>query len=150
MELYTCLSPTSVVAFIDLKSAFDTANREVILDQLIDFVVRGNLLKWIRGYLCNRTAHVFFKGACSSTKSLEMGTPQGGVLSPFLFNVLMHHLLSLLEIPGTSVTCYADDISIHSNSPQDLQLFLRDFYVSSCACGLIISQEKAEYSLIVI
>ncbi|XP_064110238.1 uncharacterized protein LOC135218023 [Macrobrachium nipponense] len=37
MELYTRLSPTSVVAFIDLKSAFDVANRDIILDQLIDF-----------------------------------------------------------------------------------------------------------------
>ena len=37
-ELYTHLSPTSVVALLDLKSAFDIANREVILDQLVDLV----------------------------------------------------------------------------------------------------------------
>ncbi|KAK8384412.1 hypothetical protein O3P69_009311 [Scylla paramamosain] len=38
------LTPTSVVAFINLKSAFDVANRVVILDQLVDFGVTGNLL----------------------------------------------------------------------------------------------------------
>ena len=121
MELYTRLSPASVVAFIDLKSAFDIANREIILDQLVDFGVQGNLLKWIRGYLSNRTSRVLFRGACSSYERFELGTPQGGVLSPFLFNILMHRLLSLLPtIPGTTVTCYMNDICFHSTSPHDL------------------------------
>ncbi|MPC57827.1 hypothetical protein E2C01_051816 [Portunus trituberculatus] len=31
-ELYTRLSSSSIVTFIDLKSAFDTANRDIILD----------------------------------------------------------------------------------------------------------------------
>lgn len=144
LELYTRLSPTSVVAFIDLKSAFDIANREVILDQLVSFGVRGNLLRWIRSYLSNRTARVLFKGSCSTSKSFDLGTPQGGVLSPFLFNVLMHRLISLLpDIAGTSITCYADDICIHSNSSQDLQRFLYAFYTSSTSCGFVISPEKS-------
>jgi len=144
MELYTRLSPTSVVAFLDLKSAFDIANREIILDQLVEFGVKGNLLRWIREYLRNRTSRVLFKGAYSSSKEFELGTPQGGVLSPFLFNVLMHRLLTLLpDVPGTTVSCYADDICVHSNSPADLQHFLLSFYESSSSCGLILSQEKS-------
>ncbi|XP_042891046.1 uncharacterized protein LOC122265711 [Penaeus japonicus] len=144
VELYTRLSSTSVVAFLDLKSAFDIANREIILDQLVDFGIQGNLLRWIRGFLSNRASCVMFRGFCSSYELFELGTPQGGVLSPFLFNVLMHRLLSLIPaIPGTTVTCYADDICIHSTSPQDLQLFLHNFYVSSVSCGLIISPDKS-------
>ncbi|XP_076030944.1 uncharacterized protein LOC143019134 [Oratosquilla oratoria] len=144
VELYTRLSPTSVVAFLDLKSAFDIANREIILDQLVDFGVRGNLLKWIRGYLCNRTSRVYFKGSYSSYEPFELGTPQGGVLSPFLFNILMHRLLSLLPIiPGTTITCYADDICIHSTSPHDLQRMLRDFNMAATSFGLLFSPEKS-------
>lgn len=144
LELYTRLSPTSVVAFIDLKSAFDVANREIILDQLVDFGVKGNLLRWIRNYLSNRTARVLFRGACSTSKSFDLGTPQGGVLSPFLFNILIHRLLSLTpDIPGTTVTCYADDVCIHSASPQDLQAYLHAFSTSAAACGLIISTDKS-------
>ena len=106
MELYSRLSPTSVVAFLDLKSAFDIANREIILEQLVEFGVRGNL-RWIRGYLRNRTSRVLFHGASSTYRELELGTPQGGVLSPFLFSLLMHRLLTLLpDIPGTTVLCY--------------------------------------------
>lgn len=144
IELYARLSPTSVVAFLDLKSAFDIANREVILDQLVEFGVRGNLLRWIRGYLRNRTSRVLFKGASSTYKELELGTPQGGVLSPFLFNILMHRLLTHLpDIPGTTVLCYADDICVHSTSAADLQRFLQAFHESSSACGLILSPDKS-------
>ena len=144
MELYTCLSPNSVVAFLDLKSAFDIANREIILDQLVEFGVQGNLLRWIRGYLRNRTSRVLFKGASSTYRDLELGTPQGGVLSPFLFNVLMHRLLTLLpDIPGTTVLCYADDICVHSTSAPDLQRFLQAFHESSAACGLVLSPDKS-------
>ncbi|XP_076057288.1 uncharacterized protein LOC143034828 [Oratosquilla oratoria] len=72
MELYTRLCPTSVVAFIDLKSAFDIANRDIILDQLVDFGIKGNLLRWIRGYLRNRNSRVLFKGAYSNTREFEL------------------------------------------------------------------------------
>jgi len=134
-ELYTRLSPTSVVAFVNFQGAFDTANKEIILDQLVEFGVKGRLLKWIRDYLNNRTACVLFNAACITQTFFEMGTPEGGVLSPLLFNVLMHRLLSLL--PDIR---YADHICIHSNL-QDIQL-LHTFSYSSAACGLIISTEK--------
>ena len=56
VELYTRLCPTSVIAFLDLKSAFDIANKEIFFDQLVDFGVQGSPLKWIRSYLCNGTS----------------------------------------------------------------------------------------------
>ena len=110
MELYTRLSFTSVVAFIDLKGAFDVANRDIILDQLVEFGIKGNPLRWIRDYLRHRQSRVLFKDVCSHAKDFELGTPQGDVLSPFLFNII-HRLLSLLpEIDGTTITCYVGDI----------------------------------------
>lgn len=83
MDLYTRLSPGSVVAFIDLKSAFDVANGDVILDQLVDFGIKGRPLKWIRGHLSNRTSRILYKGDCNNTKGFDLGTLQGGALSPF-------------------------------------------------------------------
>ncbi|MPC35435.1 hypothetical protein E2C01_028857 [Portunus trituberculatus] len=44
-ELYSRLSSISVEAFIDLKSAFDVANKDIILDQLMNFGIKGHLLK---------------------------------------------------------------------------------------------------------
>ncbi|XP_076058606.1 uncharacterized protein LOC143035625 [Oratosquilla oratoria] len=43
MDLYARLSPNSVVAFPGLKSAFDVANREIILNQFIQFGVQTSV-----------------------------------------------------------------------------------------------------------
>lgn len=92
-ELYSRHSSSRVVAFIDLKSAFDVANRDIILDQLVEFGIKGHILMWPPGYFRNRASMVFFHGAYSSFKNFDLGTPQGGVLSPFLFNIGMHRLV---------------------------------------------------------
>ena len=56
----------------------------------------------------------------------------------------MHRLLtSLPDTPGTTITCYADDICIHSTSPIDLQLLLDSLSVASSQCGIIVSPEKS-------
>ena len=44
LDLYSRLSRASVVAFIDLKSAFDVANRDIILDQLVAFFNSGQFV----------------------------------------------------------------------------------------------------------
>ncbi|MPC54158.1 Retrovirus-related Pol polyprotein from type-2 retrotransposable element R2DM [Portunus trituberculatus] len=83
VDLYSRLSRDSVVAFVDLKSAFDVANRDIILDQLVAFGIKGNLLSWIRGYLSNRNSRVFFSGASSQSRDFHLGTPQGVFLARF-------------------------------------------------------------------
>ena len=132
--------------FIDLKSAFDIANRGVILEQLVDFDIKGNLLTWISMYLSNRTATVLHRGVKSNiTKTFEQGTPQGGVLSPMLFNVLMHRLLSTLQLQmGDEIICYADDICIKASTPARMQSILNEFASKAAECGLVISVEKTK------
>ena len=43
LDLYSRLSHSSVVSFIYLQSAFDIANRDIMLNQLIDFGIKGNV-----------------------------------------------------------------------------------------------------------
>lgn len=76
------------------------------------------------------------------SRSFHPGTPQGGVLSPNLKNILMHRLLtSLPDIIGTIITCHDDDLFVHSTSPRDLPQFLSSFSVI-----LLFPQMRAEYS----
>ena len=98
------------LCYVDLKGAFDRANKDVITEELILKGVKGRLLGWIRDYLFNRTAQVWFQGAVSSEEVFELGTPQGGVLSPMLFNVLMDKIARYSFPQGTQVLIYADDI----------------------------------------
>lgn len=140
--------PYSCVAFIDLKSAFDIANRDIILEELAGLGVRGQLFQWIRGYLSNRKSRVLFKGALSETKEFTLGTPQGGVLSPTLFNVLMHRLIKQIALNDQeSILSYADDICIIAHSPARLQELLNDFAHSALRCGLLISTDKTRIQI---
>ncbi|XP_068245269.1 uncharacterized protein [Palaemon carinicauda] len=83
------------------------------------------------------------KRALSTARNLNLVLHKGEYLVHFLFNILLHRLLSLLpNTDNTTITCYADDICIHSTSPEHLQCFLSSFYDSASSCGLIISPGK--------
>ena len=102
----------AIVVFLDLEKAFEMANPTAILASLTAKGVTGNLLSWIGDYLHNRLERVRFQGHLSQYCHLANGTPQGGVLSPTLFNVLVENLLLLGYDEGVRVLCYADDIAL--------------------------------------
>ena len=125
--------------FLDLKSAFDKANRLIILHELCNMGVHGKLLAWIQNYLSNRTASVFFQGKQSRIQKLELGTPQGGVLSPTLFNVLMNIIAKAALPQGAVCISYADDVLIQAPTHNKMQAAL---HVIGDVCkniGLVIS-----------
>jgi hypothetical protein len=68
------------------------------------------MLAWIRGYLDNRSFKVFFNGAISPKHIISKGAPQGAILSPSLFNVM---LSDLPHVRGVSLAEYANDIVIY-------------------------------------
>ena len=47
----------------------------------------------------------------SRFQEVENGTPQGGILSPFLFHFLMEHLVALPFPEDTSLLSYAVDLA---------------------------------------
>ena len=139
---------SSVTVFLDLKSAFDIANRVVILDHLAALGVKGNLLQLIKSYFTDRNSKVYYKGYLTpNAKLFELGTPQGGVLSPLLFNVLMDKLLKSIKLPNNQCTiiCYADDICIRAPTANDMQMILDQFSEVAKNLGLIVSVPKTKY-----
>lgn len=54
------------------------------------------------------------QGCKSDTKTLNLGTPQGGVLSPTLFNVLMLPLADMKLPKNSTVIAYADGVSFRA------------------------------------
>jgi RNA-directed DNA polymerase len=64
----------------DLKAAFDHADHGHILRQLGTFPARERIAGWLK-------AGVIEDGRLAPT---EEGTPQGGVISPLIFNVALH------------------------------------------------------------
>ena len=108
--LSTINNKPALVIFIDLEKAFELANPQAILSCLVEKSVQGRLLAWTKNSLTNRQARVKFQGHISEFKDLQNGTPQGGILSPFLFNILMEKLIETPLPQRARAYCYADDI----------------------------------------
>ena len=142
-----CLSNANVTcrAFIDLKGAFDRANKDVIMEELVMKGVTGKLLGWIQDYLYGRQGKVWFQGSYSAEGNFELGTPQGGVLSPMLFNVLMDRIARHPFPQGVEVIIYADDILLQSNSPGNLKSALQQLEVLCVQMGLVINTSKTKF-----
>ena len=93
------------------------ANATPILESLITRGVKRKILKWTRHFLSDRTTTVLFQGRLSDSRTFENGIPQGNILSPFLFDVLMENVVTLPIGATTKVLCYADDITIITTGP---------------------------------
>ena len=72
-----------VGVFMDLKKAFDTVDRNIILAKLKQYGIRGNTHRWFESYLSNRKQYVEYNNFKSDTKSITHGVPQGSILGPF-------------------------------------------------------------------
>ena len=69
-----------------------------------------HLVIWILGMLKSQRVTATH-GNHSVTVQLTRGTPQGGVHSQLLFNLVMNELLNKLnDVPGVYAQAYADDV----------------------------------------
>ena len=59
---------------------------------------------------------VDYKGV-QTTRKLVKGTPQGGVLSPILWNLAFDEVLSLVEGTAIKAFGYADDLALVGRGP---------------------------------
>lgn len=99
----------AVAVFLNLEKAFELANREAMINTFTKRGVIGKLVAWCNDYLTQRKACVRFQGHISNLPHFENGTPQGGILSPFLFNILMAELISTETPIYVHILAYADD-----------------------------------------
>jgi RNA-directed DNA polymerase len=97
---------------IDLAKFFDTVNHDVLMNLLGRTIRDEPLLALIGRYL---RAGVLVG---EHIEASEVGTPQGGPLSPLLANVLLHQLDCELAKRGHRFARYADDLVILVKSPR--------------------------------
>jgi len=94
--------------FLDIQGAFDNVSIDAILRGLKKKRVDETFLKWYDFYLKHRKINLEHKGT-SVARWLTRGTPQGGVLSPVMWNVVFDEFLDLFNQGFISVTGFADD-----------------------------------------
>ena len=103
----------SLLTLLDLSSAFDTIDHNILLNRLHYLHgISGTCLSWFRSYLSNRRQSVAIANCISSTKELHYGVPQGSVLGPFFY---IQPLSNLIKLHSLSVKLFADDIQIETS-----------------------------------
>ena len=96
---------------LDLSKFFDTVNHSKLLQLLSDRIADGRVISLIHRFL---RAPISEDGKVG--KKNTIGTPQGGVISPVLANVLLNELDQLLDSRGIKFVRYADDMVIFCGS----------------------------------
>jgi RNA-directed DNA polymerase len=95
------------VVDIDLEKFFDRVNHDMLMSRIARKVKDKRVLKLIRAYL---QSGIMVEGIKIRS---EVGTPQGGPLSPLLANILLDDLDKELERRGHRFCRYADDCNIY-------------------------------------
>jgi len=97
----------------DLSKYFDTIPHDKLLKALKERISDPRILRLISLWL---KTPVYEDGQFKGGKKNEVGTPQGGVISPLLANVYLHLLDRIVNKPGSifgrlgiSIVRYADD-----------------------------------------
>ena len=91
---------------IDLEKFFDNVPQDKLMSYVGRVIHDGDTESLIRKYL---KAGVMNKDTYEAT---DIGTPQGGNLSPLLSNIMLNELDKELESRGQRFTRYADDVVI--------------------------------------
>lgn len=73
----------TMAVFLDVKSAYDN----VKTDRLIRIGCSLYMLRYIQEWMCDRNTKFVINDEKCDTRLLNKGLPQGGVLSPTLYNI---------------------------------------------------------------
>lgn len=115
VRTYTWDEGYRAIADLDIKGFFDNVDHEILLDIVNEKISDGRVLRLIRKFL---ESGIMEDGKYTD---VSMGTPQGGVISPLLSNIYLHHLDRRLHDRGITFVRYADDIVILEEKTRDVR-----------------------------
>jgi Reverse transcriptase (RNA-dependent DNA polymerase)/Endonuclease-reverse transcriptase len=119
------------VIYLDFAKAFDKVDHGVLQSSLREKGITGKLGVWLHRFLTGRKQFVSANGNKSATSDVVSGVPQGTVLGPVLFLVMLSSIGE--EVTHTYLSSFADDTKLlHSTNTQaavdELQEDLNNVY----------------------
>ena len=98
--------------YLDLSKAFDSLCHSILLEKLAYYGVQNKAKDLIESYLNNRKQFVQIGEIVSQVKPISMGVPQGSVIGPLLFNIVINDIIK--SSSKFSFILYADDTTLNS------------------------------------
>ena len=122
----------------DISGFFDNIPHKLIVRAVAEEVADGNILNLIEKFLA---AGVMENGVFKPT---SIGTPQGGVISPLLANIVLNQLDWRLEKAGYRFVRYADDFVVACKNRKQAEAALDLVEEIMTDLGLALSPEKTK------
>ena len=82
---------------LDLSKAFDGLNHNILIDKLVYYGVTDKSKDLLLHYLIERQQYIQIGDYMSSKQLVRTGFPQGSVIGPLLFNILLMTLFMHLS-----------------------------------------------------
>ena len=103
---------TPVNVYIDLSKAFDCLDHNILLSKLKFYGLNDNAIKLLKNYLSDRNQYVQLGNTKSQLHGISRGIPQGSVMGPLLFNIVINDLNAATK--KFDLIMYADDTTLIS------------------------------------
>lgn len=100
-----------VIVFLDLKRAFETLDRGLLLTKLKYYGIRNIEYKWFESYLTDRKQTTKYGNIVSSPEFTSLGVPQGSILGPILFIIYINDIINAIKY--SNISLFADDTILY-------------------------------------
>ena len=112
-DLYDAIddSELTILVLLDYSKAFDTINHRLLYAKLQDLGFEFSAISWIVSYLTDRKQKVKTSTDESGWETIKNGVPQGSVLGPLLFSILVHDIGKCIK--NGKYHMYADDTQMY-------------------------------------
>lgn len=101
------------VVYTDFEKAFDRVDHFILLQKLFALGICGDLYRWIKSYITNRTQAVKIGGSRSNFITITSGVPQGSHLGPLLYNTYLIDINHCFK--NAKYLMFADDKKVYLN-----------------------------------
>lgn len=157
LSKYASLNANMFLCFLDASKAFDRVNHDKLFSKLLDRKVPGYLVRILIFWYNHQKMTVRWGDETSNSFTVSNGVRQGGILSPWLFNVYMDGLSDKLNtckvgcVIGSVIVnhlMYADDLVIFSPSAKGLTALINICTAYGDENDILYNQKKSAVMIV--